>query len=180
MAPPASDVSNHPYYITDSRPIKFIRRPLFSPRLPGGRGGGNEAGGSGPPEILGFFTAFSVAGADIQEFVTGHRKNIIDADYDLNPFGIEGRVVPTPGHSRGSVSVILESGEAFVGDTGFNVPFVSRKSVFPPWAEDVAVLGESWKKLLLSGARMFYPGHGRPFDREKLRRSLDLKYPQAG
>ena len=38
----------------------------------------------------------------------------------LYDYGIPGRVVYTPGHSSGSISVLLESGEAFVGDLAMN------------------------------------------------------------
>ncbi|MBI2814574.1 MAG: MBL fold metallo-hydrolase [Opitutae bacterium] len=34
----------------------------------------------------------------------------------LEPYGLRARVVPTPGHTPGSVSVVLASGEALIGD----------------------------------------------------------------
>ena len=91
---------------------------------------------------------------------------------DLAGFGIAGKVLHTPGHTAGSLSVVLDSGEAFVGDTCFNVPLVGAGSVFPPFAADVPALLRSWKRLLETGARTFFPGHGGPFGRDKLERSL--------
>jgi glyoxylase-like metal-dependent hydrolase (beta-lactamase superfamily II) len=38
----------------------------------------------------------------------------------LKEFGIPGQVVYTPGHSMGHVSIILDSGDAFVGDMAMN------------------------------------------------------------
>jgi glyoxylase-like metal-dependent hydrolase (beta-lactamase superfamily II) len=38
-----------------------------------------------------------------------------DEEVSLAEYGIPGKVVYTPGHSSGSVSVLLETGEAFVG-----------------------------------------------------------------
>ncbi len=35
----------------------------------------------------------------------------------LEPYGLRGRVQPTPGHTPGSVSVVLANGEALIGDT---------------------------------------------------------------
>lgn len=35
---------------------------------------------------------------------------------DLRELGVDGRVIATPGHTRGSISLLLASGEAFVGD----------------------------------------------------------------
>ncbi len=36
--------------------------------------------------------------------------------YDLSRFGLEGTILHTPGHTKGSISVVLESNEALVGD----------------------------------------------------------------
>jgi len=43
-----------------------------------------------------------------------------DDGLSLEPYGVPGRVVYTPGHSAGSVSIVLDSGEAFVGDLAMN------------------------------------------------------------
>ncbi len=41
---------------------------------------------------------------------------LLGDDTDLRPFGVEGRVVLTPGHTAGSVSVLTPDREAIVGD----------------------------------------------------------------
>jgi hydroxyacylglutathione hydrolase len=41
---------------------------------------------------------------------------LIDGEKNLSAFGVEGMVIPTPGHTEGSTSVILPGGEAIVGD----------------------------------------------------------------
>lgn len=86
-----------------------------------------------------------------------------DAGLDLHPFGVAGRVVATPGHSPGSVTVLLDSGEAFVGDLAMNgFPMTAGPSfgIFAHCPEQVPV---SWTSLLEAGARRIYPAHGRPF-----------------
>jgi glyoxylase-like metal-dependent hydrolase (beta-lactamase superfamily II) len=86
-----------------------------------------------------------------------------DEGMDLESYGISGRVVHTPGHSPGSVSVVLPSGEAFVGDLAMNgLPFCLRPrfGIFAHHPERVA---DSWRKLLDMGVREVYPAHGRPF-----------------
>jgi glyoxylase-like metal-dependent hydrolase (beta-lactamase superfamily II) len=93
----------------------------------------------------------------------------IDGPFDLAKYGLEGTALPLPGHSAGSIGVILDTGEAFVGDAAFNI---FPRTVVPPLADDPAALLESWRILLSSGARTFYPGHGKPFGREKLEASL--------
>ena len=86
-----------------------------------------------------------------------------DEGLDLGPYGIEGRVVHTPGHSPGSVSVVLPSGEAFVGDLAMNGPPLCLQPSFGIFAHQPELVPESWRRLLELGVRTVYPAHGRPF-----------------
>jgi hydroxyacylglutathione hydrolase len=92
--------------------------------------------------------------------------------FDLQAFGIDGYILPTPGHTAGSVSVIIEGKHAIVGDTLFNI---FRHSVFPAYANDQEALLRSWKALLEIGCEHFYPGHGKPFTRERLQKTYAEK-----
>jgi len=74
-------------------------------------------------------------------------------------------LIPTPGHSIGSISVIVDNEIAVVGDTLFGV---FRKSVFPPFADDVTEMVKSWGTLLLTPCHTFLPGHGSEVSRELL------------
>lgn len=58
--------------------------------------------------------------------------------------GIAGRVLATPGHSPDSVSVVLDSGDAFVGDLCPS----EQAALFPDPAYEL-----SWKTLLEHGAK---------------------------
>ncbi len=40
----------------------------------------------------------------------------VEASLDPSPYGVAGRVTVTPGHTRGSLTVLTEEGHAFVGD----------------------------------------------------------------
>ncbi|NOZ09079.1 MAG: MBL fold metallo-hydrolase [FCB group bacterium] len=93
-----------------------------------------------------------------------------DEDYSLEEFGVNGRIVFTPGHSPGSVSVVLDSGAAFVGDMAMNGPPLTLHPSLPIFAEDMAVLKKSWRKLADRGVTMIYPAHGNHFPLEKLLR----------
>ena len=84
---------------------------------------------------------------------------------DLAPWGFGGYLLHTPGHCRGAMSVVLESEIALVGDAMVNA---GPWSVFPPFADDVAQLLESWKRLLETGCRIFLPGHGAVIERALL------------
>lgn len=82
------------------------------------------------------------------------------------------KIIHTPGHSEGSVSLLVENEYALSGDTVFNI---WRGRVFPPFADDVPALLNSWKKLLDSGCHTFLPGHGVPATRLQLEREYFKK-----
>ena len=92
---------------------------------------------------------------------------VIKGEYDLKDYlpGVKAQVISTPGHTTGSISVILQNEDAVVGDTLFNVmPW----TVFPPFANDEKQLLKSWEKLAETGCATFYPGHGNEFPIAKL------------
>lgn len=94
---------------------------------------------------------------------------VIDDDgLDLGPYGVDGRVVPTPGHSPGSVSVLLAGGEAFVGDLAMNGPPMCLRPSFGIFAHQPGLVPGSWQRLLDLGAQTIYPAHGRPFPASSL------------
>jgi hydroxyacylglutathione hydrolase len=95
-----------------------------------------------------------------------------DEEFSLAPFGISGKVLYTPGHSIGSVSILLETGEACVGDLAVNGFPLNFKSKLPVWAENLELLKSSWKLLLDEGAKVIYPGHGKPFPAKVINKSL--------
>jgi glyoxylase-like metal-dependent hydrolase (beta-lactamase superfamily II) len=90
----------------------------------------------------------------------------------LAEFGIPGKVVYTPGHSSGSVSVLLETGEAFVGDLAMSQPPLRFSPGLPILAEDIEEVKQSCRLLLDLGAKTIYPAHGKPFAADILRRAL--------
>lgn len=98
---------------------------------------------------------------------------INDRGMSLKEYGIPGSIVYTPGHTYGSVSVVLESGAAFVGCLAHNrLPLVFRPKL-PIYAMDMELLKESWIKVLNMGARTIYPAHGKPFPVEKITKYLN-------
>jgi hydroxyacylglutathione hydrolase len=91
-----------------------------------------------------------------------------DNDFSLVPFGVAGRVVFTPGHTMGSVSVLLDSGEAFVGDLAMSgIPFRLNPGL-PIFAEDITKVRSSIKLLYEKGTKIIYPAHGKPFSIQKI------------
>src|SRR5687767_7162587 len=52
-------------------------------------------------------------GQDYPSFVPDLR---VEGELDLHPFGVAGRVLATPGHTPGSLVVVLDDGQAITGD----------------------------------------------------------------
>lgn len=98
---------------------------------------------------------------------------VLDDDgLSLAEFGIPGRVVYTPGHSLGSVSILLDSGEAFVGDLAMNDWYLRLTPGLPVLADDIGLVKESWKRLIPMGVKTVYPAHGKPFPIEVIQQQL--------
>ncbi len=79
----------------------------------------------------------------------------------LHDLGLPGRVLYTPGHSHGDLTLVLDDGSAFVGDLvqGRRIPKLTPPE-FSIMAVDENAMLASWRKLLASGAKVIYPGHG--------------------
>jgi glyoxylase-like metal-dependent hydrolase (beta-lactamase superfamily II) len=79
----------------------------------------------------------------------------------LDRIDIAGEILPTPGHSADSVSLLLDDGSAFTGD--LTPPPLARE-------DDADVVAASWQLLRERGATRVYPGHGpvRPMNAESV------------
>ena len=97
---------------------------------------------------------------------------IVDEKYDLIDFGFNAYIAHTPGHSKGSISIIIDDEVAFVGDAMFGV---FGNSIYPPFADDPETMVKSWNKLINTNCDLFLPGHGKEI-RRKLLESQYEKY----
>lgn len=93
----------------------------------------------------------------------------------LKEIGIDGIILHTPGHTKGSISLLLSDGTAFIGDLAVNVtspgPRPTRKVV------DRDEVFNSWDKLREYGAKTIYTAHGKPFTiEEMMRRKKELSF----
>jgi len=98
--------------------------------------------------------------------------SIGDEPFSLEPYGVRGKAYRTPGHSPGSMSIILEGGQAFVGDLAVNGAPQRVGPNMPVFAEDPEAVKRSWRMLLEKGANTIYPAHGKPFAAAELERLL--------
>lgn len=94
----------------------------------------------------------------------------LDDGSRLDDYGLPGRIVYTPGHSSGDITLLLDDGSAFVGDIvqGRRIPGVTPPEL-PNMALDIDDVLESWRLLLAAGAKTIYPAHGSVVTDEELR-----------
>jgi glyoxylase-like metal-dependent hydrolase (beta-lactamase superfamily II) len=94
----------------------------------------------------------------------------------LDEFGLAAEVLETPGHSSGSVSIVLDSGDALAGDLvigGFlGGLFRKHRPRLPYFAEDLSMLHASIRKLLRRAPGKWLLGHGGPVRADRVARRL--------
>ncbi len=88
---------------------------------------------------------------------------LVEDGDDLSEYGIDARILSIPGHSMGSVGLLLESGEMFCGDLLENLKSPSFNSIM----DDMAVAKASVERIKGLEIKTIYPGHGKPFSMEQ-------------
>ena len=93
---------------------------------------------------------------------------LIEDEIDLTSFGVAARIMHTPGHTSGSISVLTAAGEMIVGDLLMGGWFGGW--LFPTrpglhyYADDLPKLHASIRKVLAASPSVIHPGHGGPLD----------------
>ncbi len=120
--------------------------------------------------VLGVYAFFQGVRKEFEPIRFSRQDVLLEGDDDefLPSIGIRGRILHTPGHTRDSLSVVLEDGSAFVGDAASSLFRICGSGFLPPLIEDSELLKKSWAKLLQAGARVIYPSHGPPFPAQLL------------
>lgn len=100
---------------------------------------------------------------------------ILNGTESLEAYGVNAKLLETPGHTDGSVSVLLEKGDAIIGDV-LRGDFVFENR--PNWHffyNDVTMMRSSIKKLLNLKLETLFVGHGKPFSFGSLRKRFTNK-----
>lgn len=97
---------------------------------------------------------------------------VFEEDIDLKDFGVNGRIVHTPGHTTGSVSVILSDGTAIIGDLMMGGILRKQTPHFPLFANNLSQLEESIRKILALSPGVIHASHGGPFTKAAVERFL--------
>lgn len=99
----------------------------------------------------------------------------------LDEFGVGGQVLHTPGHTAGSVSLLLDSGHAMVGDLlmggylGGNL--LPRHPNLHYFVQDLAQLRESLARVLAHAPHTLMVGHGGPLSASVVTGWVDRHLP---
>lgn len=109
--------------------------------------------------------------------------HLIDAEMDLHPFGVDGRVVPTPGHTPGSVSLLLPDGDIIAGDLlmggRLGGAVLAKRPQLHYFVADFAQLYASLDRVLTGKPRRLLVGHGGPLAAEDVRRWYQANRPRS-
>lgn len=101
---------------------------------------------------------------------------VFEDGWRLDDYGIDADVIPTPGHTHGAISVLLDEGEAIVGDLVAADPGTLFRRPGPPYV--AWNLGQNWRSLRALMDRRphtIYTTHGGPFDAKSIDRLLAKK-----
>lgn len=105
---------------------------------------------------------------------------VITEDMELTEFGVEGRLMHTPGHTPGSVCVALSDGNIMAGDLlagGIGIGGLLRHRVptQPPFQDDLQQVRKSLEVLLQLNPKNFFVGHGGPLPAEAVRKFVNRR-----
>jgi hydroxyacylglutathione hydrolase len=101
---------------------------------------------------------------------------VLTEEISLRGYGVDGRVVFTPGHTPGSLSVALPSRDVIVGDLVMGG--VLGGALFPRrprihyFVDDLAAVHASVRRVLADGSETLLVGHGGPLRADDVRERI--------
>lgn len=91
--------------------------------------------------------------------------------FDLRPFGIEGKVLRVPGHTKGSLVVLIDNKNVILGD--HLMAFGRRRPTKPMLAYNTQQIKTNIQALIDSGYDTFYLSHGAFYNKEVILKVLN-------
>ncbi|MCV7227287.1 MBL fold metallo-hydrolase [Mycolicibacterium komossense] len=109
-----------------------------------------------------------------------HPDRVLTGEYRLDGHGIDARIIHTPGHTPGSVSVLLDQGDLIAGDmlTGGFLGLLQYRPSNPPFHDDPQQALDSLQAALDLGPHTLHLGHGGPMEAPRVQRWLDGQLAQ--
>ncbi|MDJ0754417.1 MAG: MBL fold metallo-hydrolase [Ardenticatenaceae bacterium] len=154
---------------------KQIKVPLAAHPLEAQR---MRQGHNGPIRVTGLNGRF-IRPFVIKPYAPAETAVPINEGMRLDHLGISGQILTTPGHTPGSISILLDDGQAIIGDLlmgGFlGGTFAAARPRIHYFAENLSAVFQSLQKILATGAHTFYVGHGGPLKRQDILRAFEGK-----
>ncbi|MFF2951741.1 MBL fold metallo-hydrolase [Kitasatospora sp. NPDC057965] len=96
----------------------------------------------------------------------------------LEDFGLAARIMPTPGHTAGSVSVLTDAGDLVAGDLIANsfMGLVRARPANPPFHDDPRQNLASLREMLALDPTRLHVGHGTALDPDRVRRWAEREH----
>ena len=87
-------------------------------------------------------------------------------EQSMKEYGFDAKVIHIPGHTKGSIGILTNDGALFSGDTLANW----RSPGAAPFVENFDELKSSLERLKKLDTKMVYPGHGKTFTFENIKK----------
>ncbi|MFJ8162210.1 MBL fold metallo-hydrolase [Streptomyces sp. NPDC096136] len=103
---------------------------------------------------------------------------LIDGETALDDFGLAARIMPTPGHTAGSVSVLTDDGDLVAGDLIANsfMGLIPGRPADPPFHDDPRQNLASLREMLALNPTRLHVGHGGALDPDRVRRWAEREH----
>ncbi len=162
------------FLVTAHPMLSIIMSEEAAARLPGGRHVIEEGGGYITRRMR--FLANMKARFDkrwdhtFPPYTPRPVDRLIPASTRLDELGVnlQGTLIPTPGHTEDSFSLLMDDGDCYCGDAAANFFAFAGTRKCVVWVSDLTEYYRSWDRLLSAGARRMYPSHGKPFPSKDL------------
>ncbi len=104
---------------------------------------------------------------------------VLTGEGSLQSYGVEARFLETPGHTPGSLSVLLPDGQCLIADVLRGSFIAQNHPARHLFADDPDRVRRSLAKLLTLPVTRFHPGHGYAFGKADLARRFGSLIPPA-
>ncbi|MFJ5231159.1 MBL fold metallo-hydrolase [Kitasatospora sp. NPDC088391] len=103
---------------------------------------------------------------------------VVRGELDLDGFGLAARIVPTPGHTAGSVSLLTDDGALVAGDLIANsfMGLLPGRPADPPFHDDPRRNLTSLRAMLDLSPTTLHVGHGTALDPARARKWADREH----
>jgi hydroxyacylglutathione hydrolase len=113
-----------------------------------------------PPSLMIKLIGFLMKITGLSDFEIFTPDIMLEDNQSLQEYGLDATVLHTPGHSKGSISILTASGDLFCGDI-----FSGSVEGVTTLVDDKSKLDSSVEYLKALNNKSFYPGHGKIFHR---------------